>query len=184
MTPDNVRAAAEQLVQFHELFAPLFGTEPAQNHAYDYIKGLMVCPERKSVDPQEGMDLGLLQSLRASSFRDPDRLDGLTGVGFEDLAISGPAAESAQRLEATVDCGGAKSLDGHQVLSVVDQVSRAERFPTEVGSPGFSIPAAKGQEVLAVAIDCLGAQVLGHKAGEEGNQPILPLGLIFGHNFF
>ena len=28
MTPDDVRAAAEQLVQFHDRFAPLFGKEP------------------------------------------------------------------------------------------------------------------------------------------------------------
>ena len=27
-------------------FAPLFGKEQAQDHAYDYVKGLMVCPER------------------------------------------------------------------------------------------------------------------------------------------
>src|SRR4051795_5485710 len=51
MTPDDVRAAAEQLVNFHERFAPLFGKEQAQDHAYDYIKGLMVCPERKSIEP-------------------------------------------------------------------------------------------------------------------------------------
>jgi SRSO17 transposase len=51
MTPDDVRAAAEQLVEFHERFAPLFGKEQAQDHAYDYIKGLMVCPERKSIEP-------------------------------------------------------------------------------------------------------------------------------------
>src|SRR3954447_1968832 len=51
MTPDDVRAAAEQLVDFHERFAPLFGKEQAQDHAYDYIKGLMVCPERKSIEP-------------------------------------------------------------------------------------------------------------------------------------
>src|SRR5262249_37501979 len=51
MTPDDVRAAAEQLVQFHERFAPLFGKEQAQDHAYDYIKGLMVCPHRKSIEP-------------------------------------------------------------------------------------------------------------------------------------
>jgi SRSO17 transposase len=51
MTPDDVRAAAEQLVDFHERFAPLFGKEQAQDHAYDYIKGLLVCPERKSVEP-------------------------------------------------------------------------------------------------------------------------------------
>ncbi len=39
MTPDDVRAAAEQLVQYHERFAPLFGKEQAQDHPYDYVKG-------------------------------------------------------------------------------------------------------------------------------------------------
>src|SRR5512146_1516776 len=51
MTEDEVRAAAERLVQFHERFAPWFGKEQAQDHAYTYVKGLMVCPERKSVEP-------------------------------------------------------------------------------------------------------------------------------------
>jgi SRSO17 transposase len=51
MTPDDVRAAAAQLVDFHERFAPLFGKEQAQDHAYDYLKGLMACPERKSIEP-------------------------------------------------------------------------------------------------------------------------------------
>src|SRR3954471_14957441 len=51
MTPDDVRAAAERLVDFHERFAPLFGREPAQDHAHDYLKGLMVCPDRKSIEP-------------------------------------------------------------------------------------------------------------------------------------
>jgi SRSO17 transposase len=51
MTKDEVRAAAERLVEFHERFAPLFGKEQAQDNAYIYIKGLMVCPERKSIEP-------------------------------------------------------------------------------------------------------------------------------------
>ncbi len=51
MTPDDVRAAAEQLVEFHERFAPLFGKEQAQDHAYTYVNGLMCCPERKSIEP-------------------------------------------------------------------------------------------------------------------------------------
>src|SRR3954468_14591351 len=51
MTPDDVRAAAGRLVDFHERFAPLFGRDQAQDHAYDYLKGLMVCPDRKSVEP-------------------------------------------------------------------------------------------------------------------------------------
>jgi SRSO17 transposase len=51
MTQDEVRAAAERLVKFHERFAPLFGKEKAQDHAYTYVKGLMICPERKSIEP-------------------------------------------------------------------------------------------------------------------------------------
>lgn len=51
MTEDEVRAAAERLVEFHERFATLFGKEQAQDHAYIYVKGLMVCPERKSIEP-------------------------------------------------------------------------------------------------------------------------------------
>ena len=39
MTPDDVRAAAEQLVHFHERFAPLFGKEQAQDHAYRLHQG-------------------------------------------------------------------------------------------------------------------------------------------------
>ncbi len=51
MTEDEVRAAARRLVRFHDRFAPLFGKEQAQDHAHTYVKGLMVCPERKSVEP-------------------------------------------------------------------------------------------------------------------------------------
>jgi hypothetical protein len=51
MTPEDVRAAAERLTQLHQRFAPLFGKDGAQNHAYVYVKGLMTCPERKSVEP-------------------------------------------------------------------------------------------------------------------------------------
>jgi SRSO17 transposase len=51
MTEDEVRAAAERLVEFHERFAPLFGKEPAQDHGYTYVKGLMVCHDRKSIEP-------------------------------------------------------------------------------------------------------------------------------------
>ena len=51
MTEDDVRAAAEQLVDFHERFAHRFGKEPAQDHAATYLKGLMICPERKSIEP-------------------------------------------------------------------------------------------------------------------------------------
>jgi SRSO17 transposase len=51
MTKDEVRAAADRLVDFHDRFAPLFGKEEAQDHGYYYVKGLMTCPERKSIEP-------------------------------------------------------------------------------------------------------------------------------------
>src|SRR4051794_33881258 len=51
MTKDEVRAAADRLVDFHDRFAPLFGKEEAQDHGYIYVKGLMTCPERKSIEP-------------------------------------------------------------------------------------------------------------------------------------
>jgi SRSO17 transposase len=51
MTKDDVRAAAKRLVQFHERFAPSFGKDQAQDNAFAYIKGLMICPERKSIEP-------------------------------------------------------------------------------------------------------------------------------------
>ncbi len=37
MTLDDVRAAAEQPVALHEDFAPLFGKDQAQDHAYDSL---------------------------------------------------------------------------------------------------------------------------------------------------
>jgi SRSO17 transposase len=51
MTEDEVRAAAERLVDIHQRFAPLFGKEQAQDHSYTYVKGLMICPDRKSIEP-------------------------------------------------------------------------------------------------------------------------------------
>src|SRR3954447_23257383 len=51
MNKDEVRAAADRLVDFHDRFAPLFGKEEAQDHGYYYVKGLLTCPERKSIEP-------------------------------------------------------------------------------------------------------------------------------------
>ena len=50
MTKDDVRAAAKRLVEFHESFVR-FGKVEAQDNAFTYIKGLMICPERKSIEP-------------------------------------------------------------------------------------------------------------------------------------
>jgi hypothetical protein len=81
MTEDDVRAAAERLVQFHERLAPLFGREEAQDHAYTYIKGLMVCPERKSIEPI-ALNVGFFAypPEKVYSRHDPVVTDGAEGV--------------------------------------------------------------------------------------------------------
>ena len=50
MTPDEVRAAAGQLAQLHQRFAPLFGYQPAQDHALTYLRGLLLHEGRKNTE--------------------------------------------------------------------------------------------------------------------------------------
>src|SRR5690242_4177185 len=93
MTPDDVRAAAEQLVDFHERFALLFGKEQAQDHAYDYLKGLMVCPERKSIEPialhvGHGDVSGLQKFLGAGPWPSDDVMAEAQAVFADELAPS------------------------------------------------------------------------------------------------
>ena len=91
MTPEDVRAAAERLTQFHERFAPLFGKDEAQNHAYVYVKGLMTCPERKSVEPIALLvgdcRVSALQKFVNSAPWDHDEVQGeIQAVFADDLA--------------------------------------------------------------------------------------------------
>src|SRR3954452_16799872 len=95
MTPDDVRAAAERLVHFHERFGPLFGKEQAQDHAYDYVKGLMTCPDRKSIEPialtvGHG-DVSGLQRFTTSAPWQSDEVQAEIQAVFDDeLAPSAP----------------------------------------------------------------------------------------------
>ena len=50
MTPDEVRAAAGHLVERHQRFAPLFGSQPAQDHALTYLRGLLLHEGRKNIE--------------------------------------------------------------------------------------------------------------------------------------
>jgi SRSO17 transposase len=93
MTPDDVRAAAEQLLQFHERFAPLFGKEPAQDHAYTYLKGLMCCPERKSIEPialctGTGQVSGLQKFIGVAPWQADDVLAEIQSVFADELVPS------------------------------------------------------------------------------------------------
>src|SRR6478672_3822858 len=106
MTPDDVRAAAERLVDFHERFAPLFGKEQAQVHAYDYVKGLMVCPDRKSVEPialtvGHGDVSGLQKFINSAPWHYDDVQAELQAV-FEDELVPA-AADSPVGVVGVID---------------------------------------------------------------------------------
>src|SRR3954452_7912993 len=93
MTPDDVRAAAERLVDFHERFAPLFGKDQAQDHAFDYLKGLMVCPERKRIEPValvvgHGDVSGLQKSVGAAPWAYDDVMAEVQALFADELAPS------------------------------------------------------------------------------------------------
>src|SRR3954449_7600519 len=126
MTPDDVRAAAEQLVDFHERFAPLFGKEQAQDHAYDYLKGLMVCPERKSIEPialtvGHGDVSGLQKFVGAGPWPYDDVQAEAQSLFADELVPSGIGSpvgtvgvvdESAFTKKGTHSAGGARQHNG------------------------------------------------------------------------
>jgi SRSO17 transposase len=106
MTPDDVRAAAEQLVQFHERFAPLFGKHQAQDHASDYVKGLMICPDRKSIEPiallvGHGDVSGLQKFINSAPWAYDDVQAELQAAFEDELAPS--AAGSAAGVVGVID---------------------------------------------------------------------------------
>ena len=51
MTTDELRAAADRLVQLHERFAPLFGRKEARAQSQIYLNGLLLATGRKSAEP-------------------------------------------------------------------------------------------------------------------------------------
>lgn len=51
MIKEDLRACAKELVGFHERFAPCFGRIECQGHAFHYLQGLLLAPDRKSVEP-------------------------------------------------------------------------------------------------------------------------------------
>lgn len=126
MTPDDVRAAADQLVQFHNRFAPLFGKEQAQSHAHDYVKGLMTCPDRKSIEPiallvGRGDVSGLQKFINSAPWQADDLQAELQAAFHDELAPSaagtavgvvGVIDESAFAKKGTHSAGVARQHNG------------------------------------------------------------------------
>jgi SRSO17 transposase len=126
MTPDDVRAAAERLTQFHGRFAPLFGKDEAQNHAQTYVKGLMTCPERKSVEPiallvGDGRVSALQKFLNSAPWDHEDVQAEIQAVFTDDLApraaahavgVVGVIDESAFTKKGTHSAGVGRQHNG------------------------------------------------------------------------
>lgn len=51
MTTSELRAAAAELLGFHERFAPLFGRKEARQQSLVYVNGLLLAEGRKSAEP-------------------------------------------------------------------------------------------------------------------------------------
>ena len=126
MTPDDVRAAADQLVHFHERFALLFGKEQAQDHAYDSINGLMTCPDRKSIEPIALLvghgDVSGLQKFINSAPWQYDEVQAEIQAAFDDelapsavgspIGVVGVIDESAFAKKGTHSAGVARQHNG------------------------------------------------------------------------
>jgi SRSO17 transposase len=120
MTPDDVRAAAEQLLALRRDFAPLFGKDEAQLHASDYLKGLLVCPGRKSVEPiatmvGHGDVSGLQKFLTSGPWAHDDVQDEVQATFARRLAPS--AAGTAAGVVGIVD-GSAFTKQGRHSAGV------------------------------------------------------------------
>jgi SRSO17 transposase len=126
MTPDDVRAAADQLVTFHDRFAPLFGKDQAQIHAYDYTRGLMTCPDRKSIEPIALLvghgDVSGLQKFINSAPWQYDDVQAEIQAAFDDelapsaadtaIGVVGVIDESAFAKKGTHSAGVARQHNG------------------------------------------------------------------------
>ena len=126
MTPDDVRAAADQLIHFHDRSAPIFGNEQAQIHALDYVKGLMTCPDRKSIEPIALLvghgDVSGLQKFINSAPWQSDEVQAEIQAAFDDelapsavgtpIGVVGVIDESAFAKKGTHSAGVARRHNG------------------------------------------------------------------------
>ena len=113
-------------MQFHERFAPLFGKEQAQDHAYTYVKGLMCCPERKSIEPialctGTGQVSGLQKSIAVAPWQYDDVQAEIQSAFADELVPSaagtpigtvGVIGESAFAKKGAKSAGVARQHNG------------------------------------------------------------------------
>ena len=128
MTTDEVRAAAEQLVDFHQRFAPGFGRREAQDLVYSYRNGWMLCRVRTCVESMalivgQGRVSGLQKVLNRAPWDHDDIQMQLQGVVADELVPStrrwplgtvGIVDESAFTKQGTHSAGVARQHNGRQ----------------------------------------------------------------------
>ena len=160
MTEDEVRAAAERLVEFHERFAPLFGKEQAQDHAYTYVKGLMVCPERKSIEPialnvGDGQVSALQKFINIAPWDHDDVQAEVQAVFAEELVPTAAASPSASsgwstraaspRRAITVPAWPAVQRPARQGRQLPGRGLPGGRHPRRLGAVGSSALLARSR---------------------------------------
>ena len=138
MTKDEVRAAADRLVDFHDRFAPLFGKEQAQDHAYTYVKGLMICPEHKSIEPialnvGNGQVSAMQKFINIAPWDQGDVQTEVQVVFTEQLVPT--AADSPIGVVGVVDESGF-AKKGDQTPAWRDNTTAGSARKTSDGNPG------------------------------------------------
>ena len=108
MTADEVRAAAAYLEMDFERFSLLFGKEEARIHAFNYLKGLLVCRGRKSAESiartvGQGRASGLQKFINCAPWEYDEVQEEIQGIFGEQLAAS--MTEEARLVAVLHDCG-------------------------------------------------------------------------------
>jgi DDE superfamily endonuclease len=96
VTPDEVRAAAGRLAELHQRFAPLFGYQPAEDHALTYLRGLLRHDGRKNTEAialvfADGQ-VRALQQFIASSPWDAGPIQQEIQADFTETLVASTAA--------------------------------------------------------------------------------------------
>lgn len=118
MIKEDLRACAKELVGFHKRFAPFFGRIECQGHAFHYLQGLLLAPDRKSVEPMalqfgEGNVVPMQRFLTRGHWNTADVQREVQAVAAQRLAPS--AARSAVGPVLVIDESGFTKKGAHSV---------------------------------------------------------------------
>ena len=118
MIKGDLGACAKELVGFHQHFARCFGRIECQGHAFHYLQGLLLAPDRKSVEPMalqfaEGNVVPMQRFLTRGHWDAVDVQREVQAVVAERLAPS--AARSAVGPVLVIDESGFTKKGTHSV---------------------------------------------------------------------